>query len=153
MGRRSVAVNESNTLKARQMAATQLRTLLSRYDLAEFQAQTYAADMVDVLAGFARDPCQSVEFRRQCANDVLNRAYGMPATKATLTVIDPREQTPDGLTTVGAQIEAIKAGAAQLQTLDQYVGKRPVSEWPESIKALAGDMVTVFEEIEVPEGG
>lgn len=147
MGRRSVAVTETNTVRARQQAAEQLRTLLSRYDLAEFQAQTHAADMVDILAGFAKDPLQTVAFRRECANDVLNRAYGMPATKATLQLIDPRQQVEEG-TTVGAQIEAVKAGAEKLQLLDQYIGKLPPAMWPEHIRELAGDLVAVYSEDE-----
>jgi len=80
MGRRSIALED--TVKVRNAAAVQLRTLLKRYDLAEFQAQTHAAEMVDTLAGFVRDITLPAEFRAKCANDVLDRGYGKPASKA-----------------------------------------------------------------------
>jgi hypothetical protein len=121
------------------MAAAQLRTLLKRYDTAEFQAQTHACRMVDMLAGFADDIFQPVEFRRQCANDILDRAYGKPATKARVEIVDTSAKTAEGMT-VGDEIQAAIVTADVFRRVNDLTMRQiPFSEWPDDVKAAVGE--------------
>jgi hypothetical protein len=129
--------------KAREQASKNLKTLLSRFDVAEFRAQMHASDMVDVLAGFAMDPTQAPAFRRDCAKDVLERAYGTVGQK---TGIEVHDVTPEAANPVMALIESHQRTAAQLQRLDAYVGKVPVEEWPEDIKAAGKEFISAWAE-------
>lgn len=123
-----------------------MRTLLSRYDLAEFQAQTHAADMVDILAAFAWDVTKPDDFRRQCANDVLDRAYGKPTMKAHFEMVDPSADAGDG-STVGQTIKAACAAAQDFQDLDELVRRKvPQDQWPERLRKLAGDAIAYYSE-------
>lgn len=142
MGRRSV--DALDPVRSRELAAKQLRTLLSHYDLAEFEAQIHAADMVTILAGFAKDATQAPDFRRQCANDVLDRAYGRPATKATVTIVDPSAKNDAG-SPVREEIEATRVTAEAYQELDDLVRRKvPPEQWPERIRALAGEAIAYY---------
>ena len=144
MGRRSIALED--TVKVRNAAAVQLRTLLKRYDLAEFQAQTHAAGMVDILAGFAMDINQPVDFRRQCANDVLDRGYGKPASKAKVEIVDT---TAAGITgkAIGDEIEAAIISAEVFQRLSELTMKQiPYDQWPDDVRKAAEGMDAFFTE-------
>jgi hypothetical protein len=108
---------------------------MSRYDISEFEAQAKAADMIAVLAGLAMDVTQPAGVRRDCANDVLDRAYGKVAIRA-----DP-PATVDPASAEGAKtsdmIEAMKRTSAELQLIDQWMA-RPQEEWPAHVKEAAG---------------
>jgi hypothetical protein len=145
------AANEE-VAKVRRNAAEQLRTLLKRYDLAEFQAQTHAIRMVDMLAGFADDTKQSMEFRRQCANDVLDRAYGKPATKARVEITDTAARSASGLT-VGEEIEAAIVSAEVFQRLNDLTMRQiPIEQWPEDVReAMGADAAATFASQQQPQ--
>ena len=119
---------------ARKEAATQLRTLLNRHDLAELQAQTYAPTMVDFIAAVALDPTIKTEdipvlrFKTDLAKDIIARAYGQPATKATVTVHRPEDLAPDSKIT--ADIEAARQQAEEFRQIDTFLQQSP-EEWPE----------------------
>jgi hypothetical protein len=124
-----------NIMNARQKAAQHLRELMSNYDIAEFQAQTHAADMVNILAGFARDPTRPDDFRRTCANDVLNRAYGTPAIKATVLQLDPASAEAHK---IGGLIDQSRETADMLQLIDAWA-QVPYDRWPETVKEQTGE--------------
>jgi hypothetical protein len=128
----------------RHKAALHLRTLLSTYDLAEFQAQTHSARMVDILAAFADDVTRPDDFRRVCANDVLNRAYGTPTQKAKIEFHDPRAKGESG-STIGEEIEAAKVAAEMFQRMNDLTMRRvPMSKWPEDVKRIAESTAYTF---------
>jgi hypothetical protein len=118
----------------RNEAAKQLRTLLQAFDIAEITAQTYAADMVHLLASMALDPnitpadLPVLEFKAARARDVLARGYGQPATKAQVTVHRAEDLAPDSK--VAADIEAAKVAAEEFREIDKYL-QRPFDEWPQ----------------------
>lgn len=125
----------ANILRARDEASNNLRKLFASYDIAEFRAQTHAADMVDILAGFARDPTQAISFRRECANDVLNRAYGTPAQKATVLQLDPASPEAGR---VAQLIDQNRETTQQLALLDAW-SQVDYSTWPDEIKEQMGE--------------
>ena len=134
----------------REQAALQLRTLLHRYDLAEFQAQTHAADMIDVLAGLARDPTVPVDYRIIAKRTRgIDRASGKPATKATVTMVNTQAVGPDGRS-IGETIEAARLNADAFTRLDDLVRRGVPSEmWPDDIRLLAGDVAASYAETKV----
>lgn len=149
MARRVGAANViANT--ARQALAEQLRQSMARYDVAEFQAQRHAATMVDVLAGFAMDPTLSVDFRRSCAKDVIERASGLPAQNLAPQLLDPSAAAPEG-GTIGGTIDAIRLNTDKLAELDEWMS-RPMAEWPERVKLLALEHALPYSEEPGPAG-
>ncbi len=120
----------------RQQAAQQLRALLSQYDIAEFQAQTHAAAMIDLLANFAYDvtlpgdPLEVARFRADMAMRVLDRAYGKPAEKQYLKVEDNR--APEDKT-VTVEIETVRQAVTEFRQMDQYF-HLPPDQWPEWLR-------------------
>ena len=119
--------------------------MLQRYDMAEFQAQTYACDMIDMLAGFAQDMTLPVAFRRECANDVLDRAYGKPATKTQVEIVNTEDQTGTGRT-VGEDIESARLSADLYQRLNSLVAQGVSPEnWPAEVRRIAGESLSYFE--------
>ena len=140
MARRSLI--PGNVTRAQTEMSRYLRELYSQYDIAEFRAQTHAADMVDILAGFARDPTQAVTFRRDCANDVLNRAYGTPAQKATTLQLDPASQEGGK---VAALIDQSRETTAMLALLDQWT-QVSYEDWPDNIREQLGEFGKAFAE-------
>ena len=136
--------DQQEIVSDRHKAALQLRTLLGRYDLAEFQAQTHSARMIDILAAFADDVTRPDEFRRSCANDVLNRAYGTPVTKAKIEFHDPRAKGESG-STIGEEIEAAKVAADMFQRMNDLTMRRvPMDKWPEDVKRIAESTAYTF---------
>ena len=110
-----------------------LRNLMASYNIAEYTAQTYAADMIHVIAGHATDVTQPAPFRVQCAKDVLDRAYGMVAQNASPPMaLDP--SSPEGVK-VGLEIDRARKVAADLERLNQYANL-PYDEWPEDVREI-----------------
>lgn len=145
MGRRAlVTINprkELSPLDGHAAATAALRKLLRKYDISEFEAQKHAVEMVQILAGFARDVTADVAFRRQCANDVLNRAYGTPTEKKQVTILDPNAETDKGAT-IGAEIEAIHVETRRLEERDRLIAQKvPFDQWPEDVRVLPDSVI------------
>ena len=134
----------TNSSEIKAIATLTLRELLRGHDVAEFQAQQYAADMIDFLAGVAMDVTQEIGVRRQCANDVLNRAYGTPATKQRVEITDMTTQGHSGVT-IAQEIEAIRLTTALQEQINELVMRGiPPEAWPEDIRLAAGNMIASF---------
>lgn len=126
------------------IATLTLRELLRGHDIAEFQAQRYAADMIDFLAAVAMDVTQDIGTRRQCANDVLNRAYGTPATKARVEITDATTQGTSGMS-IADQIDAIRLTTSMQEQINELTMKGiPPEAWPEEVRLAAGNMMASF---------
>ena len=108
--------------------------------------------MVETLVGFVRDFTVPVALRRQCAMDVVAIARGplRPWVHDGET-IDTNAQGVTG-ETIGAEIDAARSSAAALAELDELVRRRvPVSQWPESVRLAAGELLAMFAEIDQSE--
>ena len=133
MGRR----NTYDPIALRAEASKQLRTLLAAFDLAEAQAQTYAVAMIDMIAGIALsttlrpEDMAILEFRIKAAQIILNRAYGHPASKTSVTIHEPQQIAPGG--TVMQDIETAQRAAAEFKVIEGYLQK-PFEEWPDWMK-------------------
>ena len=114
-------------------ARESLRALLLQYDVAEFQAQTHAVEMVNIVASFARDEKLDVKFRKECALDVVDRAYGKVTTKVQTTQLFGTAPDP-----VAATIQAAASEADKYLRLSEWIGSdKPVSQWPDDVQATA----------------
>lgn len=126
------------------LATLTLRELLRGHDISEFQAQQHAADMVNFLAAVALDVTQDIGVRRQCANDVLNRAYGTPATKARVEITDTSTRGQSGAT-IGEEIEAIRMTTMLQEQINELTMRNiPPEAWPEDVRLAAGNMLATF---------
>lgn len=145
MGRR--AIEKMDPKEARQAVARHMRRLMSTsgVNMAQFKAQVYEEAMVDLLAGFAMDAGQPPSFRRDCAKDVLSYARG--AIKPWIhdgETIDP-SATGDSGSPVREEIEATRVTAEAYQELDDLVRRKvPPEQWPERIRALAGEAIAYY---------
>ena len=138
MGRRNQ--NSQTPLPAKINEARQeVRRALGSYDVAEFTAQLHAVSAVETLAQFMNDPTLNPEFRRCCANDLLDRAYGKPVAKQQISLFSaPPENT--GPDPIHIEIEAACVKADQFSELQRYIsGAVPFDKWPEHIKDMLGD--------------
>ena len=141
MGRRQVAVMDSG--KVRAAATRQLRTLLSRYDMGQLEAQAHEVEIIQFFVGVVRDMTAPLSQRIECGNHVLDRARGKPAVKAQVEVVNP---TPEG-GEEGEEIIAIRATAELYQRLDDLVRRGvPPDEWPEDVRQIAGSLAASYEE-------
>lgn len=120
----------------RQQAAQQLRAMMSQFDIAEFQAQTHAAAMIDLLASFAYDvtlpgdPLEVARFRAEMAMRVLDRAYGKPAEKQYVKLEDARAPEDKAVT---IEIETVRRAVTEFRQMDQYF-HLPPDQWPEWLR-------------------
>jgi hypothetical protein len=137
MARRSI--QPVDLARARARAHGSLRTILSQFDAGEYAAQLHAVEMVEFQVGVVRDVMQPVGVRLEASEKVLNRAYGVPQPKPGPTMVDYGSPVAEGGSTIGEAIEAAKRTADQLQELDAYAGI-PVEDWPDRIRAIAGDV-------------
>ncbi len=141
MGRRQMTVMDP--VRVRDAATRQLRTLLGRYDMGRLEAQAHAAGAVQFLVGVYEDMSAPLETRIRCANDVLDRAYGKPETRAQIEVVDPAASAEGE----GDEIVAIRATAELYQRLDDLVRRGvPPDEWPEDVRQIAGGLAASYEE-------
>ena len=140
-------------VRDREAAAAGLRKMLSRYNLAEFEAQMYAVEMVQVLAGIALDPAAPLADRRGCANDVLDRAYGKSATQARVEIVDPSARDPDGGTAGEVMRGAVMAADLYRRLTDLTMRGVPSNLWPEDVRAAAGEGVADAFAVEVKDIG
>ena len=142
MSRRNLQVSP---ILAMNTVRNQLRAMVQNYDLAELAAQAVGADMVALLTGFAFDVTLEPEFRAKCANDVLDRGFGKPATKARVEMLDMRAPTIDGKT-IGDEITAAQLSAELFQQVDDLVRREvPPEQWPEHVRAAVGDAAAFFD--------
>lgn len=89
--------------------------------LSKLETEASIAKLVEL-----RDGADKQELQRQCANDLLNRAWGMPAqsvqvTSETRTALDP----------------IIIEATTSLLDAQKYLSL-PIEEWPESVKVFFG---------------
>jgi len=140
MGRRQVAVMDSG--KVRAAATRQLRTLLSRYDMGQMEAQAHEVEIIQFFVGVVRDMTAPLSQRIECGNHVLDRARGKPAAKAQVEVVESA-----GADGEGEEIIAIRATAELYQRLDDLVRRGvPPDEWPEDVRQIAGSLAASYEE-------
>ena len=140
MGRRQVAVMDSG--KVRAAATRQLRTLLSRYDMGQLEAQAHEVEIIQFFVGVVRDMTAPLSQRIECGNHVLDRARGKPAVKAQVEVVESA-----GADGEGEEIIAIRATAELYQRLDDLVRRGvPPDEWPEDVRQIAGSLAASYEE-------
>lgn len=112
--------------------------------MAEFRAQLYGAEMVDILASFARDPLNPPDFRRSCALDVLARGSGAVAQKTTITVHNPLAQGAVH-DTVAADIDAARMVSSAHLEIMRWLGEGiPFERWPDRVRTLAYEMGQVY---------
>ena len=149
----TVTYRDPDPVRDREVAAAGLRTMLSRYNLAEFQAQTHAVEMIDMLAGIALDPTAPLDMRRNCANDVLDRAYGKAATQARVEIIDPATRDPGGGTAGEAMRAAVASADLFRRLTDLTMRGVPSNLWPEDVLAAAGAGVAEAYAVEVKDIG
>ena len=136
--------NTAQRIEAQARAA--LRDLMSKYDIAEYRAQQHAADMVDIVAGFARDETKPDAFRRQCALDVLDRAYGTVTVKSHITMAAAQVPADDP---IGREIDKAARNSFLYLKISEYLGNgTPFDLWPTEVREAAGDMAEAFEEID-----
>jgi hypothetical protein len=135
--------------QAREAAAAHYRGLTAGaggINLAQFRAQLYEEQAVELLAGFMNDITLPAPFRRDCAKDVLLYARG---------AIKPWEH--DGVSvdisatgrtgaTIGEEIEAARLTAAAYEAINRLCMRQvPVDAWPEELRAFADpSMVAAF---------
>ena len=130
MGRRSVM----DPVAVRQKAAAQLRELLEAFDMAELQAQTYAVQLVDMIAGVALSTSINpadlpvLDFKCKQAHLLLNRAYGQTTTKASITLHKAEDLAPGSK--VSADIADATRAANEYREMLVYLAQ-PFDNWPD----------------------
>jgi hypothetical protein len=138
MGRRAKHTGSGRDLQTQ--AAAQLRTLMNGIDLAEFKAQVYASDLVDMLAGMAFDPTIApadlpvAEFRAKIALQLLNRAYGTPTEKTRIEVHEVGSTVSEEGLAVRAQITIVEQSVAEYKEMEKYF-HLPPDQWPDWLRA------------------
>lgn len=146
MGRRGV---ETMTPKEiREQAAKHFRKLsaASGVNLAQFRAQVFEEEMVELLVGFTRDITVATSLRRTCALDVIQIARGPQAP----WFHDGKTVNPQAIgetgQTVGQEIEDARKTSALYTQLDELIRSNThPSLWPESVRVLAGEMLPALE--------
>jgi hypothetical protein len=148
MGRRKTIPADPRDLRRLVATISDAAATKAGVNLARWRAQLVEEEMVATLVDFVRDITLTPNFRRECAKDILELARGKIAPQMhDGETINPAEPTSDG-STVGAYIESQRVEATKWMLLDQYVGKVPVAQWPESVRLAAGDLVSVYSEDE-----
>lgn len=134
--------------EARKVVGRHFRRLVGHggVNMAEFHAQLVEVEMVEIIAGFARDLTLEPKFRKECALDVLLLARGpsvpWPRDGKTISVHEPG---PAG-GTVGDTIEAARLAADLYQQLDDLVRRKvPPAEWPPAVREAAGAAIAFYE--------
>ena len=124
--------------QGRALATRMPETLEAVRALGEIEAQRLAPEMIRMLGAFAQemtitaDQLAALEFRRACANDVLDRALGRPIERRLAIVQDFGAGGSGG--EVAETLAAAKKSNDLYREIDEYVGKRPLREWPEHIR-------------------
>lgn len=91
-------------------------------NLAELMAKLHVKEVMEELVRLSKS-ARSEEVRRKAANDILNRAYGLPAQSIQLTS-SPSQPVP----------EEVREATDILIRAQQYVGVVPVSDWPDDVR-------------------
>jgi hypothetical protein len=91
-------------------------------NLAELMAKLHVKEVMEELVRLSKN-ARSEEVRRKAANDILNRAYGLPPQSIQLTSA-PSQPVPD----------EVREATDILVRAQQYVGVVPVSDWPEDVR-------------------
>lgn len=147
MGRRG-GVETMTPAEIRQQAAKHFRKLsaASGVNLAQFKAQVFEEEMVELLVGFTRDITVATSLRRQCALDVIQVARGPQAP----WFVNPATIQPNAIgetgQTVGQEIDEARKTSALYTQLDELIRSNThPSMWPESVRVLAGEMLPTLE--------
>ena len=112
------------------LSAEKLITLLpNSVNRAKLVAQIYSGKAFDTLIALMEDETIHPEIRRKCANDLLNRGYGLPEQNIkTLNVGATIDLPPETFRVTDLSIEA-----------SRYVENGiPSSEWPLEIREYFG---------------
>jgi hypothetical protein len=147
--RRTLEPSKIDPKKAREAIARHFQALMQKsgVNVTQFKAQIYEEEMVDMLAGFARDMTQPTSLRRQCAIDIITYARGLP--KPWIHVGDTVNPEAEGKVgeTVGQEINAARLTANIYQQLDELVrrGVHPDS-WPADVRQAAGEALAYYSE-------
>ena len=78
--------------RQKQALSTAERRLFEAVDFGRMEARLHAGDAIKLLVAFAKDETLDVETRVECANDVLDRAYGKPGVPGEWSEL--RSQSP-----------------------------------------------------------
>lgn len=106
--------------------------------LGEIEAQRLAPEMVRLLGGLAHDDTilperlAVLEFRKACAEAVLDRALGRPIERKLAIVQD--FAAGNGAGEVAETLAAATKSADLYREINEYVGRRPLHEWPDHIR-------------------
>ena len=159
MGRRAVAIPDARKIErlpahqARDAVVSHFRKLTSGaggINLAQFRAQLYEEQAVELIAGFMSDVTLSAPFRKECAKDILLYARG--AVKSWEHDGETVDTNAIGRTgnTIGEEIEAARLTAQAYEEINKLCMRQvPVEAWPEELRAFADpSMVAAFNVIE-----
>ncbi len=119
--------------------------------MAEVEAQRLAPEMIRMLHGLALDVTimperlAVLEFRKSCAEAVLDRAMGKPIERKLAIVQDFGAGGTAG--EVAKTLAAAQEASDFSRLCGEYVGRRPYAEWPEAVK----NSVEGAEAFDVPE--
>ena len=139
-------VPKNPELHALRAARAHVRALTGRFDIAEFLAQCEAAKCIETLAAFRDDFTLAPDFRRLCALDLLERAYGKPKVKGEIQLsAPPPAEAADDLV---QHARATALMADQFRELNAYVGNIPPEQWPAHVREMAGHVVADLEAVE-----
>lgn len=154
MGRRSVAVPDMRRVEqltphqAREAVTAHYRALTigAGINLAQFKAQLFEEQAVELIAGFMNDVTQTAAFRKECAKDILLYARGpIRPWEHSGETVDPNAIGHTG-NTVGEEIQAARLTAAAYEQINVLCMKQiPVDAWPIELQAFADpSMVAAF---------
>lgn len=122
--------------KAARQAMIEVQRRMAHFSIAEYTANRYAAEMVEVLRGIAIDPAVDVTVRRLCALDVIERSDGKVAQKVQVS-----HHVDENVSGVTLDHEAVAATteANELAECERWIssGLSP-DTWPEHVRQRFG---------------
>jgi hypothetical protein len=143
-----VSLHAQQARKAASRAQLALAQRMTRFSMAEFEAQRHVVDMIGVLTGLAMDMTVDVAIRRQCALDVIERADGKTATKIQIQHDVPQEDSSGA--TIEHEVASARAEANLLAEAEKWIGSGcDPAMWPDHVRerfgaeALAAFVATV----------
>jgi hypothetical protein len=131
-----ISLHAIEARRAATQAQLALAKKMSRFSMAEFEAQRHMCDMVGLLVGFAKDPTVEISIRRQCALDVIERADGKVATKIQVAHA-PMDETVG--TTIEHEVASARAEADLLVEAERWIGSgKDPALWPQHVRDRFG---------------
>lgn len=153
MARRSVSqISTGQEARDAIARAFQRHTRKSGVNLAEFEAQKYAVEMVEGLVGLSRDFSVPAALRRECMKDVYEIAFGkIREYQHPGVVIDPNAPGVNGPTIADDMEIARETADLHTRMNDLVMRNVPLSQWPEDVRLAGGNMIQGMIEAEEAE--